>query len=201
MLEYLSPTHWWGLLPGLSTPWPVYDWTHQLLDRVPGVAVRGYWHAQFTSDAHSCPTVCDPMDCSTPGFPVHHQLPDFTQTKVHWVSDAIQPSQPLLSPSPPIFNLSQHQGLFQWVSSLNQVAKVWHAQDQQIPCLWLCTISYFFISKKYKGTDSLKYFTILKYIEAWRPINYRFRRGMLVIQTRELGAVKNLIRDRFKSWR
>ena len=64
------------------------------------------------------------MDCSTPGLPVHHQLPEFTQTHVHWVSDAIQSSHPLLSPSPPTFNLSQHQGLFKWVSSLHQVAQV-----------------------------------------------------------------------------
>ena len=56
---------------------------------------------------------CDPMDCSTPGLPVHHQLPELAQTHVHRVSDAIQPSHPLLSPSPPAFNLSQHQGLFQ----------------------------------------------------------------------------------------
>ena len=61
--------------------------------------------------AQSCPTLCDPMDCSTPGFPVHHQLPELTQTHVHWVSDAIQPSHPLSSPSPPTFNLSQLQGL------------------------------------------------------------------------------------------
>ena len=79
---------------------------------------------QFSSVAQSYPTLCDPMDCSTPGLPVHHQLPEFTQTHIHRVSDAIQPSHPLLSPSPPAFNLSQHQGLFQWVSSLNQVAKV-----------------------------------------------------------------------------
>ena len=65
-----------------------------------------------------------PTDCSMPGFPVHHQLPELAQTHVHWVSDAIQPSQPLLSTSPPAFNLSQHQGLLQWVSSSHQVAKV-----------------------------------------------------------------------------
>ena len=79
---------------------------------------------QFISVAQSCPTLCDPMDCSMPGFPVHHQLWELTQTHVYWVSDAIQPSHPLLSPSPPVFNLSQPQGLFQWVSSLQQVAKV-----------------------------------------------------------------------------
>ena len=65
------------------------------------------------------------MDCSIPGFPVNHQLPDLTQTHVHWAGDAIQPSHPLLSPFPPVFNLSQHQGLFQWVSSLHQVSKYW----------------------------------------------------------------------------
>ena len=74
--------------------------------------------------AQSCQTLCDPMDCSMPGVPVHHQLPEFTQTHVHWVGDAIQPSHPLSSPSPPTYNLSQHQGLFQWVSSSLEVAKV-----------------------------------------------------------------------------
>ena len=63
------------------------------------------------------------MDCSIPGFPVHHQLPEFTQTHVHWVGDAFQPSHPLSSPSPPAFNLSQHKDIFKWVSSLHQVAK------------------------------------------------------------------------------
>ena len=71
-----------------------------------------------------CPTLCDPVDCSMPGPPVYHQLLEFTQTHVHWVSDAIQPSHPLSSPSPPIFSLSQHQDIFKWVSSLYQVAKV-----------------------------------------------------------------------------
>ena len=85
---------------------------------------------QFSSVAQSCPTLCDPMDCSTPGFPVHHQLLELTQTHVHWVSDAIQPSHPLSSPSPPAFNLSQHQGLFKWVSSSHQVAKVLEFQLQ-----------------------------------------------------------------------
>ena len=72
---------------------------------------------QFSSVAQSCPTLCDPMNCSTPGLPVHHQLPEFTQTHVHQVGDAIQPSHPLSSPSPPAPNPSQHQGLFHWVSS------------------------------------------------------------------------------------
>ena len=68
--------------------------------------------------------LCNPMDCSPPDLPVHHQLPEFTQTHVHWVGDAIQPSHPLSSPSPPDLSLSQHQGLFKWVSSSHQVAKV-----------------------------------------------------------------------------
>ena len=67
---------------------------------------------EWVTVTQSCPTLCDPMDCSMPGLPIHHQLPEFTQTHVHRVSDAMQPSHPLLSPSPPAFNLSQHQGLF-----------------------------------------------------------------------------------------
>ena len=73
---------------------------------------------QFSSVTQSCSTLCDPMDHSMAGLPVHHQLPEFTQTHVDWVGDAIQPSHPLSSPSPPAFNLSQHQGLFQWVCLL-----------------------------------------------------------------------------------
>ena len=84
----------------------------------------------------SCPTLCDPMNCSTPSLPDHHQLLDFTQTRVHWVGDAIQPSHPLSSPSPPALNLSQHQGLFQWVSSSHQVAKVLEFQLQHQSFQW-----------------------------------------------------------------
>ena len=76
------------------------------------------------------------MECSTPGLPVHHQLPELTQTHAHWVADAIQPSHPLSSPSLPAFNLSQHQGPFQWVSSLHQVAKVLEFQLQHQSCQW-----------------------------------------------------------------
>ena len=72
---------------------------------------------------HWISTLCNPMNYSTPGLPVRHQLPEITQTHVYWVSDAIQPSHPLSSPSPPTFNLSQHQGLFQWISSSHQVAQ------------------------------------------------------------------------------
>ena len=85
---------------------------------------------QFSSVTQSGPTLCEPMDCSMPGLPVHHQLLEFTQTYVHWVGDAIQPSHPLSSPSPPTFNLSQHQGLFKWVSSSQQMAKVLEFQLQ-----------------------------------------------------------------------
>ena len=92
--------------------------------------------SQFSSVAQSCPTLCDPMDCSTPGFPVHHQLPELAQTNVHWVGDAIQLSHPLSSPSLPAFYLSQHQGLFRWVSS-NQVAKVLEFQLQHQSFQWI----------------------------------------------------------------
>ena len=91
----------------------------------------------FSSVAQSCLTLCDPMDCSMPGLPVHHQLPEFTQTHVHWVSDGIQPSHPLLSPSPPALTLSQHQGLFKWVSSSHQVAKVLEFQLQHESFQWI----------------------------------------------------------------
>ena len=84
-----------------------------------------FQYHQFSSVAQSCLTLCDSMNRSTPGFPVLHHLPEFTQTHVHWVGDAMQPSYPLSSPSPRAFNLSQHQGLCQWVSSSHQVAKVW----------------------------------------------------------------------------
>ena len=79
---------------------------------------------QFSSVAQSCPTLCDPMNHSTPGLPVHHQLLGFTQSHVHRVGDAIQPSHPLSSPSLPAPNPSQHQGLLQWVNSSHEVAKV-----------------------------------------------------------------------------
>ena len=79
---------------------------------------------QIRSVAQSCPTLCNPMNRSTPGLPVHHQLPEFTQTHVHRVRDAIQPSHPLSSPSPLAPNPSQHQSLFQWVNSSHEVAKV-----------------------------------------------------------------------------
>ena len=91
---------------------------------------------QFSSVTQSYQTLCDPMNHSTPGLPVHHQLPESTQTHVHWVGDAIQPSHLLLSPSPPALNLSQHQGLFKWVSPSHQVAKVLEFQLQHQSFQW-----------------------------------------------------------------
>ena len=97
---------------------------------------QGSPSVQFSSVTQSCLTLCDPMNRSTPGLPVHHQLPEFTQTHVQQVGDAIQPSHPLSSPPPPAFNLSQHHGLFQWVSSLHQMAKVLEFQLQHQSFQW-----------------------------------------------------------------
>ena len=91
---------------------------------------------RFSSVAQSYPTLCDPMNCCTPGLPVHHQLPESTQTYVYWVSDTMQPSHLLSSPSPPALNLSQHQGLFKWISSLHRVAKVLEFQLQHQSLQW-----------------------------------------------------------------
>ena len=101
-----------------------------------GISFKTLWNncqyqsVQFSSVTQSWPTICDPMNHSMPGLPVHHHLLELTQTHVHWVHDAIQPSHPLLSPSPPAPNPSQHQGLFQWVKSSHEVAKVLEFQLQ-----------------------------------------------------------------------
>ena len=101
-------------------PYAVSSWaTAELYEAINSVCMPGDGLV-----AQSCLTLCDPMNCSTPGLPVHHQLPEFTQTHVHWIGDAIQPSHPLSSPSPPAPNPSQHQSLFQWVNSSHEVAKV-----------------------------------------------------------------------------
>ena len=101
----------------------VYKWSIDMWKYAQKMLKINHW-VQFSSVAQSCLILCDPMNCSTPGLPVHHQLPEFTQTHVYRVGDAIQPSNPLSSPSPPAHNPSQHQGLFQWVNSLHEVAKV-----------------------------------------------------------------------------
>ena len=111
----------------------------QLLFHIGKVGIFSYHptsSVQFSSVAQSCPTLCDLMNCSTPGLPVHHQLPEFTQIHVHRVGDAIQPSHPLSSPSPPAPSPSQRQGLFQWVNSSHQVAKVLEFQLQHLSFQW-----------------------------------------------------------------
>ena len=106
--------------PLLFSSWII---THKILT---------FFSVHFSSVAQSCPTLCNPMN----RLPVHHQLSEFTQTHVHWVGDAIQPSHPLSFPSPPTFNLSQHQGFFKWVSSSYQVAKVLEFQLQHQSFQW-----------------------------------------------------------------
>ena len=106
-IRHLDYNYWYGKI----IPFPI-------------IIIKEYSVA-FSSVTQSCLTLCNTMNRSTPGLPVHHQLPEFTQTHVHHVGrDAIQPSHPLLSPSLPAFSVSQHQGLFQWVSSSHQVAKL-----------------------------------------------------------------------------
>ena len=96
------------------------------------------------SVAQSCPTLCHPMDCSTPGFPVLHYVLEFTQTPVHWVCDAVQLSHPLSSPSPPALNLSQCQGLFSWVSSSHQVANELELQLQHQSFQWIFRVDFLY---------------------------------------------------------
>ena len=110
------------------------DWTQ--VSHIAGRLFTSEPPVQFSSVAQSCPTLCNPMNLSTPGLPVHHQLPEFTQTHVHRIGDAIQPSHPLSSPSPPAFNHSQHQSLFQWVNSSHEVAKVLEFQPQHQSFQW-----------------------------------------------------------------
>ena len=138
-------SHWWVVSTRASNRALEHslqsDWLYSGVDfsfcvHVPYPAAEfdaaTYWNdpwnlfsTKFSSVAQSCLTLCEPMDHSTPGLPIHHQLLEFTQTHVHWLGNAIQPSHPLSSSlSPPAFNLSQHQGLFKWVSSSHQVAKV-----------------------------------------------------------------------------
>ena len=143
--------------PFLSLPLYVHDWvlgqhTHCVQIFTTSWLSFTRWHGmylvrdqpsrklmavQFSSVAQLCPTLCEPMDCSMPGLPVHHQLLEPAQTHVHWVGDAIQPSHLLSSPPPPTFNLSQHQGLFQWVSSLHRVAKGLEFQLQHQSFQWI----------------------------------------------------------------
>ena len=130
---------------------PVWDLT--LKDLEWNWKVLGYMHTLFygvfpdsslefvvVQPLKRCLALCNPMDCSMPGFPVLYYLLEFAQTHIHWVSDAIQPSHPLPSPSPPAFNLSQHQGLFQWVRSSHQVAKILELQHQSFQ--WIFRVDF-----------------------------------------------------------
>ena len=142
----------WEDLPGEENDNPLqYFCLENSMDRgaweakVYGVGVGHDWaislslcHAsvQFSSVAQSCPPLCDPMNHSAPGIPVHHQFPELTQTHVHRVGDAIQPSHPLSSPPLPAPNPSKHQGLFQWVNSSHEVAKVLEFQPQRQSFQW-----------------------------------------------------------------
>ena len=121
----------WFLLKNLTG---IYLKLHSINGYVWGESLSS---VQFSSVTQSCPTLCNPMDCCTPGLPVHQQLLEFTQTHVHWVSDAIQPSHPLLPLSPPAFDLAQHQGLFQRVSCSHQVARVLKFQLEHQSFQWI----------------------------------------------------------------
>ena len=122
-------------------------WVNNVFQIIIIVYLRVKWCLQYIKHcfnvfssvqfSQSCLTLWDPMDCSTPGLPVHHQLLEFTQTHVHWVGDATQPSHLLSSPSPPAFNLSQHQCHFKQVSSSHQVAKVLEFQLQHQSFQWI----------------------------------------------------------------
>ena len=149
-----SGSWWWTGRPGvlwfMGSKRVGHDWVTELKKSHYWVLVIFLWEnnkgrkntnesssVQYSSVAQSCLTLCDPMDCSMPGSPVFHQLLELAQTHVRWVSDAIPPSHLLSSPSPPAFSLSQHQGLFHWVSSSRQVAKVLELQLQHQSFQWI----------------------------------------------------------------
>ena len=131
--------HWWDRnLPKFRFSWSLdFSWSRVALQCCVRFCRTVKWISYCCSVAQSCLTLCNPMDCSTPGSPVHHYLPEFAQTHVHWVDDAIQPPHPLSSPSPPAFLFPQHQGLVQWVSSSHQVAKVLELQLQHQFFHWI----------------------------------------------------------------
>ena len=112
------------------------SWSHMLIMAHPHIEGCWFISVLFSSVAQSCPTLCDPMNHSMLGLLVHHQFPEFTQTHVHWDGDAIQPSHPLSSPSPPAPNPCQHQSLCQWVNSSHEVAKVLEFQLQHHSFQW-----------------------------------------------------------------
>ena len=131
-------TTWRLLLSLLASP-PLPLQTSPLFAKDPDTAFsHNLWNC--CSFTQLCPTLCSPMDCSMPGFPVLHYLPEFAQTRVHWVNDTIQPSHLLSSPSAHAFNFSQQQDLFQWISSLHQVAKVLELQHQSFQ--WIFRVDF-----------------------------------------------------------
>ena len=150
MFSILLGLYWGVPLLDHMVIWSLDFWgTARLFSKVVALFYQPLWglqflhiFVQFSTVAQSCLTLCDHMDCSTPGFPVRHQLPELAQTRVHRVSNAIQPSHPLLSPSPPAFNLSQHQGLSRWVSSLHQVVKVLELQLHHQSFQWIFRIDF-----------------------------------------------------------
>ena len=121
------------------------NWT-EYINRVSQVAlvVKNPSTIQFSSVTQSCLILCHPTDWSMPSLPVHHRLLELAQTHVHWVGDTIQLSHPLSSPSPPAFNLSPNQGLFQWVSSLHKVTKVLEFQLQHPSFQWIFRIDFLY---------------------------------------------------------
>ena len=128
----------------IAEVWHITHWLIKRFKNFKSLLNLRYFHLfkislldpQFSSVAQSCLTLCDFTDYSTPGFPVHHQPLELTQTHVHWVGDTIQPSHPLSSPSPSTFNLSQHQALFKWVSSSHQIVKVLEFHLQHLSFKW-----------------------------------------------------------------
>ena len=127
----------------------MYNWFTLLYSRNQHNSVINY--VVYCSVTQLCSTLCDPMDCSTPGFPVLHYLLEFALTHVHWVGDAIQPSHPVSPPSPLALDLSQHESLFQWVSSSHQVAKVLEIQLQPQSFQWIFRTDFLYDGLQSKG--------------------------------------------------
>ena len=119
-----------------------FNWSIIALQYCANFCCTTTWTSYFCSVTKSCPTLCNPMDCSMPGFPVHHYLPEFAQTHVHWVGDAIHPSHPLSPPSPPALILFQQQDLFQWVFCLHQVGKVLEVEFQHPSFQWIFRVDF-----------------------------------------------------------
>ena len=134
LLVSLETKHAVTIWSSSHTPWYLIKWEENFKKHIKTQHMNV--SVQFSSVAQLCLTLCDPMNCSTPGLPVHHKLLELTQTHVHRVGDAIQPSHPLLSPSPPAPSSSQDQGLFQWVNSSHEVAKVLEFQLQYQSFQW-----------------------------------------------------------------